>query len=70
MRGPVIDTTRTVTIESDVYGTDPETPRGFFIVEFDPVRELNEGNGYYIWPCGPFETAGEAQTVLDEARQE
>lgn len=68
MRGPVIDTTRTLTIEKDVYGTEPEAPRGLFIVEYDPVRELNEGNGNYIWPCGPFETEQEARNAIEEFR--
>ena len=50
-----IDTTRTVTFPKDPWGTDgPEGSRGFFIAIHDPVVELNEGNGWDIWPCGPF----------------
>jgi len=74
MPGRVIDTTRTITFEKDVYGDCPEAvahgATGWYIVEFDPVMELNEGNGYTIWPCGPFKSADAAREVYLADRAE
>jgi hypothetical protein len=42
MRYPIIDTTRTYTVERDAYGEDNT---GWSVVEHCPV------NGIYVWPC-------------------
>jgi hypothetical protein len=62
MRGAVIDTMRSVSFERDVFG--PDEP-GWFVVVFDPVQKLADGNGYEIWP-DVYETQEAARAAYEE----